>query len=235
MSDLINSISTTFDNDLNLPFKKYFGFTNITERYEDFIGESKNENYARFNFIKTYHIKSSKASYATSATLDTKIEEFDTFESEDPFDTIDESKGNNEKVEEIISFLEKGSKLKYSARLAKRLKYLFEVSIEEYPDEVPISYESLKNCLNFLQTTYDLKYPDIVLSPSKNIRAQWRTGPNRHFAAEFYPTGNVHFVIFSPDSLHPEKPKRLSGLTSIETLLETVKPQGILAWSCNEK
>ena len=82
---------------------------------------------------------------------------------------------------------------------------------------------------------YDFKYPDIVSSPSKNIRAQWRTRPNRHFAVEFFPTGDAHFVIFSPDSSHPEKTKRLSGITSIETLLETVKPQGVLAWSRNEK
>lgn len=237
MKNLIkfDSNITTLDDDLDLSFGKYFAATNLTRQDDIFIDEGEFENYTRYSFIKACQFRSFTASSATSGTLDATIEDSITIKSEDPFYTIDESKDNDEKVEEIISFLEKGSKLDYSKRLANRLKYLLEVSLEEYPDEVSISSESLKNCLNFLQTTSDLRYPDIVLSPSKNIRAQWRAGPNKHFAVEFYPTGDAHFVVFSPDSSHPEKSKRLSGVTSIETLAETVKPQGVFAWSCNDK
>ena len=230
--NLINDDSniTTLDDDLDLSFEKYFAATNLTRQYEDLIDKSENENYAICNLIKVYQLKFSTASYATSGTLDTKTEEVGTFESEDPFDSIDEFKDNDEKVEEVISFLEKGSKLDYSVRLANRLKYLFEVSIEEYPDEESIAPESLRYCLSFLHTAKNFKYPTAVLTPLKNIRLQWRTSPNKHFAVEFLSSGDAHFVIFAPDNIHPEKIKRLSGITSVENLLETITSQGVLSW-----
>ena len=111
-----------------------------------------------------------------------------------------------------------------------RIQFLFEASKEEYPAEVAILPDSLKNFVGFLQTEPDLKYPDVVLSPSKNIRAQWRTAPNRHFAVEFLPTGDAHFVIFSPDPKHPDKTNRMSGLVSVDSLMQTAQPHGILSW-----
>jgi hypothetical protein len=57
------------------------------------------------------------------------------------------------------------------------------------------------------------------------------TGPNRHFAVEFLPTGDAHFVIFTPDPMHPDKTIRMSGLASVDSLMETVQPHGVLTWS----
>jgi len=150
-------------------------------------------------------------------------------ESESPFDEIIDRLGDDEKVNEIVKFLNQIN-ITFSKRLASRIQFLFEASKEEYPDEVAILPESLKNFVSFLQTEPNLKYPDVVLSPSKNIRAQWRTAPNRHFAVEFLPTGDAHFVIFLPDPKHPDKTNRMSGLVSIDSLMQTAQPHSILSW-----
>ena len=138
---------------------------------------------------------------------------------------------DDEKVLEIILHVRNQLNISFSKQLADRLEFLFDASKEEYPDEVAILPESLRSFVGFLQSAKNLNYPDVVLSPSKNIRVQWRTGPNRHFAVEFLPTGDTHFVIFSPDPMHPEKTIRMSGIVSVDSLMETVRPHGVLTWS----
>jgi len=162
---------------------------------------------------------------------DDKIET-DQYESmESPFEKLDEVSSNEEKVRELISFIRKELKKSFSEKLANRLSFLYKVSQEESPGEEAISFESLRNFIFFLNTSTKLKYPDVVLSPLNNIRAQWRAASNRHFAAEFLPTGDVSFVIFSPDFKKTEKIIRLSGITSVESLIDTTAPHGVLHWA----
>ena len=144
-----------------------------------------------------------------------------------PIEEVSEDK----KVLNITSYIRDQSNICFAHRLANRLEFLVEASKEEHPDEVAILPDSLRNFVRFLQSAINLNYPDVVLSPSKHIRAQWRAGPNRHFAAEFLTTGDANFVIFSPDPKHPEKTIRLSGLVSVDSLIDTVEPHGVLAWS----
>lgn len=132
---------------------------------------------------------------------------------------------------EIILHLQNQVNRSFSRQLADRIKFLFDASKEEYPEKVAILPESVRNFVGFMQSVTILKYPDVVLSPSKNIRAQWHIGPNRHFAVEFLPTGDAHFVIFTPDPMHPEKTIRMSGIVSVDSLMETTKPHGVLSWS----
>jgi hypothetical protein len=101
----------------------------------------------------------------------------------------------------------------------------------EDPDETPISPESLSNFIGFLQEAPNLRSPDIVLTPSNEIRAQWRTAPNRHFAAAFLPTGETRYVIFTPNLRDPDKIDRLSGTTPMDTLMETAEPHRVLDWA----
>ena len=71
-----------------------------------------------------------------------------------------------------------------------------------------------------------------MISPSRNIRVQWQVASNRHFAVEFIEDGDVRFVIFSPDPENLEKITRISGITSLDSLLEITQPYGVLDWSC---
>jgi hypothetical protein len=150
---------------------------------------------------------------------------------ESPFEKLDELREEEEMVRKVISHIRGHLRADFADRLADRLEFLLDAAKEEYPDEVAILPESLKNFISFLHPNPELKYPDVVLSPAKNIRAQWRTAPNRHFAVEFLATGDTRFVVFSPDPNHPVKTIRLSGLVSIESLMRTVEPLGVLNWS----
>jgi len=152
-------------------------------------------------------------------------------ELERPFDRLYELLSDDDKTIRIISHIRSQLNITFAQQLADRLTSLTDVAKEEVPQEAPIAPQSLSNFLGFLQSVPNLKCPTVVLSPEKNIRAQWRAGPNRHFVVEFLPTGDARFVIFSPDSNQPEKTIRLSGSTSIDSLLETTEPHGVLSWS----
>lgn len=167
----------------------------------------------------------------SSITIEPGGGETTSVEPASPFEAIEDRLSDDEKVNEIVLFLKDQSNITFAKQLADRLRFLFDVSREEYPEEVAIHPESLRCFVGFLQSAANLKYPDVVLSPSKNIRAQWRTGPNRHFAVEFLPSGDGHFVIFTLDPRHPEKTIRMSGIVSVEALMETVQPHGVLSWS----
>ena len=168
---------------------------------------------------------------ASTATFEANLEGivYQVFES--PFDKLDDLREEDERVQEIISYVRGHLKVDFARQLADRLEFLLEAASEEYPEEVAILPESLRNFVSFLQSAPDLKYPDVMLTPSRNIRAQWRTAPNRHFAVDFSATGNAQFVVFSPDPNHPESTIRLTGLVSIDSLIETVRPHAVLSWS----
>ena len=103
--------------------------------------------------------------------------------------------------------------------------------MNEDPEDGSISIDSMRNFIGFLQNTTNLKCPNVALTPSNEIHAQWRTAPNRHLAVVFLQTGETRFVIFSPNSKDPEMIDRISGLTSVDSLLETIKPHKVLEWA----
>lgn len=154
--------------------------------------------------------------------------EFDVPES--PFDALDEKLSSEEKIRRLIAYIRDKSDIQFAPELAARLEFLHQAVMED-PDEAPISPESLSNFIGFLQEAPNLRYPDIVLTPSNEISAQWRTAPNRHFAVVFLPTGETRYVIFTPNLRDPDKIDRLSGITSMDTLMETAEPHRVLDWA----
>lgn len=151
--------------------------------------------------------------------------------SESPFDVLDGKLADQEKIRRLINYVRDESKIQFAEELAARLDFLYEAAKEEEPDEVPISLESLSNFIGFLQKTPNLRYPSVVLTPSNEISAQWRAAPNRHFAVVFLPTGETRFVIFTPNPGDPDKIDRLSGITSVDSLMETAQPHRVLDWA----
>lgn len=155
---------------------------------------------------------------------------------ESPFDALEERFRDREKIRQIKKIKQKinaiidETNIRFSRRLAARLHFLYDAVLED-PDEDPVPIESLVNFIRFLQDTPNLKYPEVVLTPSNEISAQWRTEPNRHFAVVFQMTGETRFVIFTPNSKDSKKTDRLSGITSVDTLMELVEPHGVLDWA----
>ena len=147
-----------------------------------------------------------------------------------PFDELDERLPNEDKINRSLVSVRRNTKISYAQRLADRLRDLYE-SVLEDPDEDPILPDSLINFLYFLSETPGLRYPEVSLTPTNEIRAQWRTAPNRHFAVSFSSMGDARFVIFKPNSDDPDRIDRLSGITSIATLIETTRPYRVLEWT----
>lgn len=212
---------------------------NVGATHEEFADSEADEQLQarrrnfllRLIFSKGAWGQRSRAVTGFGETIETDPEDISSHVSERTFDKFYDLLDNDEKVSEIISYVHSQLKVTFAQQLADRLKFLLEVAKEEDPDEVAISPKSLSNFLGFLQSFPNLKYPTVVLSPDKNIRVQWRAGPNKHFAVEFLTSGDARFVIFSPDPNHPEKTLRLSGLTSVDSLVEIAEPHGVLNWS----
>jgi hypothetical protein len=147
-----------------------------------------------------------------------------------PFDELYERLPDEDKIDRSLVSVSRNKNISYAQRLADRLRYLYE-SVFEDPDEEPLSLDSLINFIYFLSESPGLKYPDVSLTPTNEIRAQWRTAPNRHFAVSFSSMGEARFVIFKPNSDDPDRIDRLSGITSITTLIETTRPHRVLEWA----
>lgn len=137
-------------------------------------------------------------------------------------------------VVELIGDVRDQLDVPFVFNLAKRLDFLVEASQEEYPDQEPISPQSLQDFVNFLLEPNNLSCPEVVLTPNGNIRSQWKKSRNQHFAVEYLGNRNVRFVVFAPDQNDLDKITRVSGQTSLDSLIDNVKPYGVLSWSTLE-
>jgi len=147
-----------------------------------------------------------------------------------PFDELYERLPDEDKIKRSLVSIKYNKNISYAERLADRLRDLYESVLEE-PDEEPLTPGSLINFIYFLSETPGLRYPDVSLTPTNEIRAQWRTASNRHFAVSFSSMGDARFVIFKPNSDDPDRIDRFSGITSIATLIETTRPHRVLEWA----
>jgi hypothetical protein len=222
---------------------------------DDFSTLDQLDNYGRSISAKTLHLEESDLDkdFELSLLVDWKIYQYQKEElserpktlsenevsrfivlaASSPFESIDELRiweTDSEAQEAISNF--RALKLGFRERLFARLQFLFECSKEEDPEQIAISPPSLNDFLAFLESlaTYDLAYPDIVLSPAKNIRAQWQSGMNKHVVIEFLGNKRVQFVIFRPDSNDARNPIRLSGLSSVESLIREIVMPNKVDW-----
>ena len=136
-------------------------------------------------------------------------------------------------LEVLKEFWDSAGKETFPKDLIDRLAYLEKVSEEEFPEQGLISEGSLRFFLFFIQwltrfKTYE--YPDVVLTPEGNIRALWKPTKNRYFALEFLKDGVVRFVAFYPGSKVPSKTTRISGITTVDDLLEDSRFPHVLGW-----
>jgi hypothetical protein len=146
-----------------------------------------------------------------------------------PFDELYERLPDKDKIDRSLVSVSQNTKLSYAQRLADRLRELYE-SVLDDPDEGPLTPGSLINFIYFISETPGLKYPEVTLTPTNEIRAQWTTAPNRHFAVSFSSFGDARFVIFKPGSNDPDRIDRLSGITAVSALIENTKPYRVLEW-----
>ncbi len=168
---------------------------------------------------------------ATSVTWTANIPSPDDAPISSPFHAIDERRSEAEKVSELIGLIRRSDELPFAKRLARRLEDLVRIAQEEEPDQSEISSESLRMVFGFLRGNTEFSEPGVVLTPSGNIRAQWRAAPNKLCAAEFLRDGRVNFVVFAPDPHDPHQTIRLSGIAlPVEDLMSAVERYGADKW-----
>ncbi|MDA2933376.1 hypothetical protein MYX82_03430 [Acidobacteria bacterium AH-259-D05] len=131
----------------------------------------------------------------------------------------------------LIVFIRNLPELPFSKELSARVESLLGIVEEEDP-ELPetVSVDSLRNLIEFLQEYPTLDEPSVFLTPSGNFRAKWRSSPQNHFAVEFLPSGSTHYVLFAPDLKHPDRVARMTGTTSMDSLLESVEAYHVQDW-----
>jgi len=117
--------------------------------------------------------------------------------------------------------------------IAQRLLELLQDVKDEETESAGVSIGSLRSFYSFLQIHSNLKRPIIGLTPVNDIYVSWKAEPGSVFSIHFLPSGVVRFVIIAPDS-RAEQQVRLSGLANIDSLMEKVKPWGVLKWAGRE-
>ena len=139
---------------------------------------------------------------------------------------------NNEEdqIQESIFQVKRSRSIPYNENLADMLLALFNAAKEEDPESVGISPASLQNFIDFFLLHTNLKCPTVSLTPDYNIYASWRSEQNRVFSVHFLPNGDARFVIFKPNQRHPERKTRISGVATIDILMQTVMPNRIEDW-----
>ena len=142
---------------------------------------------------------------------------------------------DDESVEEIIWRAGTTLSVPYKTGLVARLSELQKVVQEEELDGRGISAKSLQHFIELLRTYPALRYPSTSVTPDKNIYASWKSGPDRVFSIHFLPDGKVRFVIFCPNEKHPGETIRLSGTATVDVIMSTAAPHGVLNWASDER
>jgi len=137
----------------------------------------------------------------------------------------------DDSVAEIIWRAATTLAIRYRAKLSVRLSELQKAVQEEQVDGRGITVTSLHNFVEFLTINQALRYPAVSVTPDRNIYASWKSGSDRVLSLHFLPDGKVRFVVFRPNDKHPGDVIRLSGIATMDVIISTVAPHGVLAWA----
>jgi len=114
--------------------------------------------------------------------------------------------------------------------IAARIEFLNTCCLEEGPEQAPVSESSLCGFIDFLQASRELLTPDIVVSLTGNICAEWHKSFKEHLSVEFYPNGQAKYVVFSQDSDFQSRVDKSTGVVSTGSLLKKIMPFNVLDW-----
>lgn len=119
--------------------------------------------------------------------------------------------------------------LAHGPEIAGRLTLLQSYYSEEN-DGRSMNADSIQWFGDFLKRIPNFRKPTLALTDEGYVYAKWVGEKNRLFSVEFYPTGEVSYVVFQP-STTGRGVNRFSGSTTADALMPDVLiPNGILAW-----
>lgn len=157
-----------------------------------------------------------------------------TLEELDPFGEIVATNLRDWRARLAIQAIRREKRIAYRDQLADRLEALLTATQEEDSAGPGISSDSIKHFVTFVRTYPRLKPPSVTIMPTGDLYAEWRSGPTNDFSAHFLPNGTARFVVFAPDPAGGLRPVRIWGISSVASLMRTVRPHGIQRWAMNE-
>jgi hypothetical protein len=157
-----------------------------------------------------------------------------TYIAKDPTTLFGNIERNQAQVAALVWKIRHMAAIPYRESVANRLSELSQEAREEELGGMGMSAESLSSFYSFLLKHHDLKKPTIGLTPDNEIYVTWRSGAHSVFSIIFLPSLLARFVILAPANRHRGYQAKLSGVTTVDDLLEKVKPWGVLGWAGSE-
>ena len=126
-------------------------------------------------------------------------------------------------IQRLIARFGLSQVLSYGKVLSDKLANLLLYAKEEDPAGMGISLSSLQSFSIFMNRHSDFKCPALSLTPEGHIYASWKEGKRQVFSIHFLPHGDVRFVIFKPNEMHPDRQFRISGTATADSLIREVE------------
>ncbi|MGH8643011.1 MAG: hypothetical protein ACREX4_00570 [Gammaproteobacteria bacterium] len=133
---------------------------------------------------------------------------------------------NKADIHKIFSGLEANPLIVERARIAARLRKLFEVRVEEEYEHEPMFVDSLRCFVRFLATVPNARYPDIGLSPDGNLVVEWRSDARAKHITEFLPDQRAVVLLILQDAQYPYQYRRITSTVPVGSLRDFLQ--------CNE-
>jgi hypothetical protein len=143
------------------------------------------------------------------------------------FDALVQNELDRDGTDRLIAYVRTDLAVPYRERLAARLEHLRGAAAD---DGYALSPKSLQQLVRFLGNHPDLMYPDVVVTPAGNFRAEWWRSRRRHVGIEFLPGGESRFVVFAPNPDNYAKTTRYAGISSADSVMDLLAPLKVRRW-----
>ena len=131
----------------------------------------------------------------------------------------------------ILTLLQDSREIKHGKRIIQRIQALRQMARDDENEDGDISSDSLRSFYEFLSKHPEVNYPDISLTPDGDIYARWKGRDRSLFSVHFLPQSRVRYVVFAPDRKRSDLMDRISGTSSVDTVLETAdRAYGVIGW-----
>lgn len=131
----------------------------------------------------------------------------------------------------LLTRLQDSREIMHRKRIVQRIRALRQMVRDDENEDGDISSDSLRSFFEFLNLHPELNYPDISLTPDGDIYARWKGRDRSLFSVHFLPQSRVRYVVFTPDRKRSDLIDRISGTSSVDTVLETAdRAYGVTGW-----
>jgi hypothetical protein len=132
-------------------------------------------------------------------------------------------------VAELTQYLLTSSKLTYTRELAARVQELEQDLLDEGDGET-LSPTSLFGLVRFLETTANVRHPELAAGRGGHLIARWVGPDGREIRIHFRVDGGTQLYAFVPDQAQADKTEVLSASPSTDALAMRLRQLEILPW-----